>query len=33
MALVRTDILEELGTSIIKVRRIGELGTALAVTS
>jgi hypothetical protein len=33
MALVRTDVSEELSTSIISVTRIGELGTALAVTS
>jgi hypothetical protein len=32
VALVRTDVSEELSTSIIRVRRIGELGT-LAVTS
>jgi hypothetical protein len=32
MALVRTDVSEELSASIIKVTRIGELGT-LAVTS
>jgi hypothetical protein len=32
MALVRTDILEELSTSIIRVTRIGELGM-LAITS
>jgi hypothetical protein len=32
-ALVRTDISEELSASIIKVTRIGELGTTLAVTS
>jgi hypothetical protein len=31
VALVRTDVSEELGTSIIRVTRIGELGT-LAVT-
>jgi hypothetical protein len=31
IALVRTDILEERIASIIKVTRIGELGTALAV--
>jgi hypothetical protein len=31
-ALVRTDISEELGASIIRVTRIGKLGT-LAVTS
>jgi hypothetical protein len=33
VALVRTDVSEELSASIIKVTRIGELGTALAVTS
>jgi hypothetical protein len=33
MARQRTDILEELRVSIIKVTRIGELGTTLAVTS
>jgi hypothetical protein len=33
VALVRTDVSEELGASFIKVRRIGELGTTLAVTS
>jgi hypothetical protein len=32
-ALVRTDISEECSPSIIKVTRIGELGTTLAVTS
>jgi hypothetical protein len=32
VALVRTDVLEELSASIIKVTRIGELGTTLAVT-
>jgi hypothetical protein len=32
MALVRTDVLEEVSASIIRVTRIGELGT-LAVTS
>jgi hypothetical protein len=32
MALVRTNVSEELSTSIIRVTRIGELGT-LAVTS
>jgi hypothetical protein len=31
-ALVRTDISEELNASIIRVTRIGELGTTLAVT-
>jgi hypothetical protein len=33
VALVRTDVSEELGASFIRVTRIGELGTALAVTS
>jgi hypothetical protein len=33
VALVRTDFSEELSASIIRVRRIGELGTTLAVTS
>jgi hypothetical protein len=33
VALVRTDVSEELGASFIKVARIGELGTTLAVTS
>jgi hypothetical protein len=33
MALVRTDVSEELGASFIRVTRIGELGTTLAVTS
>jgi hypothetical protein len=33
VALVRTDVSEELSNSIIGVRRIGELGTTLAVTS
>jgi hypothetical protein len=33
VALVRSDVLEEHSTSIIKVTRIGELGTTLAVTS
>jgi hypothetical protein len=33
MALVRTDISEELRASFIRVTRIGELGTTLAVTS
>jgi hypothetical protein len=31
--LVRTDVSEELSTSIIRVTRIGELRTTLAVTS
>jgi hypothetical protein len=33
VALVRTDVSEELRASIIKVTRIGEPGTTLAVTS
>jgi hypothetical protein len=33
VALVRTDVLEELNASIIRVTRVGELGTTLAVTS
>jgi hypothetical protein len=33
VALVRTDVSEELGTFFIRVTRIGELGTTLAVTS
>jgi hypothetical protein len=33
VALIRTDISEELSTSFIKVTIIGELGTTLAVTS
>jgi hypothetical protein len=33
VALVRTDVSEELCTSFIRVTRIGELGTTLAVTS
>jgi hypothetical protein len=33
VTLVRTDVSEERIASIIKVRRIGELGTTLAVTS
>jgi hypothetical protein len=32
VALVRTDVLEELSASFIRVTRIGELGTTLAVT-
>jgi hypothetical protein len=32
VALVRTDVSEELRFSIIRVTRIGELGTTLAVT-
>jgi hypothetical protein len=33
VALVRTDVSEELIASIIRVTRIGELGRTLAVTS
>jgi hypothetical protein len=33
VALVRTDVSEERKASIIRVKRIGELGTTLAVTS
>jgi regulator of protease activity HflC (stomatin/prohibitin superfamily) len=33
VALVRTDISEELIASIMRMTRIGELGTTLAVTS
>jgi hypothetical protein len=33
VALVRTDVSEKLSTSIIRVTRIGELGTTLAVTN
>jgi hypothetical protein len=33
MALVRTDVSEELSASNIRVTRIGELGTTLAVTN
>jgi hypothetical protein len=33
VAFVRTDVSEECITSIVKVIRIGELGTSLAVTS
>jgi hypothetical protein len=33
VALVKTDISEELSASIMRVTRIGELGTTLAVTS
>jgi hypothetical protein len=32
-ALVRTDVSQERIANIIKVTKIGELGTALAVTS
>jgi hypothetical protein len=33
VALVITDVSEELSASIIRVTRIGEVGTTLAVTS
>jgi hypothetical protein len=33
VAVVRTDVSEELSASIIRVTRMGELGTTLAVTS
>jgi hypothetical protein len=33
VALVRTDVSEELSISFIRVTRIGELGTTLAITS
>jgi hypothetical protein len=33
VALVRTDVSEELSASFIRVTRIGALGTMLAVTS
>jgi hypothetical protein len=33
VALVRTDVSEELGAFFIRVTRIGKLGTTLAVTS
>jgi hypothetical protein len=33
VALVRTNVSEELSVSFIRVTRIGELGTTLAVTS
>jgi hypothetical protein len=33
VALVRTDVSEELSASFIRVTRIGELGTTLAVTA
>jgi hypothetical protein len=33
VALVRTDVSEELSASFIRVTRIGELGKTLAVTS
>jgi hypothetical protein len=33
VALVRTDVSKELSASFIRVTRIGELGTTLALTS
>jgi hypothetical protein len=33
VALVKIDVSEELSASFIKVTRIGEIGTTLAVTS
>jgi hypothetical protein len=33
LALVRTGVSEELSASIMRVTKIGELGTSLAVTS
>jgi hypothetical protein len=33
VTLVRTDVSEKLSASIIRLTRIGELGTTLAVTS
>jgi hypothetical protein len=33
VALVRTDVSQELSASLIRATRIGELGTTLAVTS
>jgi hypothetical protein len=33
VALIRTDVSEDLSASFIRVKRIGELGTTLAVTS
>jgi hypothetical protein len=33
LASVRTEVSEEISTSIIRVTRIGQLGTTLAVTS
>jgi hypothetical protein len=33
VALVRTDVSEELSASIIRVTRIGELGTTLALVA
>jgi hypothetical protein len=33
VALVRTEVSEELSVSFVRVTRIGEIGTTLAVTS
>jgi hypothetical protein len=33
VALVRTDVSEDLNASFIRVTRVGEVGTTLAVTS
>jgi hypothetical protein len=33
VAIVRTDVSEELSATFIRVTRIGELGTTLAITS
>jgi hypothetical protein len=33
VALVRTDVSKKLSASVIRVTRIGELGTTLAVTN
>jgi hypothetical protein len=33
VALVRTDVSEEFSATFVRVTRIGELGTTLAVTS
>jgi hypothetical protein len=33
VTLVRTNVSEELSTSLIRVTRIGELGTTVAVTN
>jgi hypothetical protein len=33
VALVRTDVSEERSASFVRVTRIGELGTSLAITS
>jgi hypothetical protein len=33
IALVRTDVSEEFSTSVVRVPRISELGTTLAITS